>query len=436
MKLLGRLPTGVHLSPSTKQDALLLPSLFLLNSFVFSSWPQLGQAVSQPWLPLAWLYGLAALAPLAWRDRTPLAVFFIESVLTAGAWPFMDLYIPVVGVPVALYAVSVHVSSRLAFVALLLSCIPNLVAAAGTFQAPSYSEAQHIQTFVSSSVLLGMAAVWAWGQGRLTRAIQRHLEELQRERQVIRDAELLAAERRRIAGDVHDTVSTAATVIVLHAAVAERVVHTDVARVRQALALIETTARQEMNDLRSLLGLLEANDPARGAKDSGGEPGGQPGLAELDGLFTKLEDTGMSVMTEVQGRPRKLDRRVDLVAYRIVQEGLTNALKYGGEVSKPCLRLIWKNHRLLIEIDNEIGAVARHGQALGWGHGLDGLREKARAVGGDLQAGAHRANGWRLFATLPVADTPPSRREPPRRDLPAPRTSPREGRWPRGKVGA
>jgi signal transduction histidine kinase len=436
MRILGRSLSAVDLSPSAKRDALLLPSLFLLNSFVFSSWPQLGQSASKPWLLLAWLYGLATLAPLAWRDRAPMTVLFIESVLTVAAWPLMHLYIPVVGIPVALYAVSVHRSSRLALVALLLSCIPSEVAAAGTYQTPNnYSQDEYIQTFVSSSVLLVMAAMWAWGQGRLTRAIQRHLGQLERERQVIRDAELLAAERRRIAGDVHDTVSTAVTVIVLHTAVAERVVHTDITRVRQSLTLIETTARQTMHELRCLLGLLEANDPARGAED-GGELGPQLGLADLDGLFTKLDATGISVTTEVQGRPHKLDQPVDLAAYRIVQEGMTNAIKYGSEHSAPCLRLIWDNQKLLIQIDNEIGVAARQRQlALGWGHGLDGLREKARAVGGDLQAEAHQPNSWRLSATLPVAATAHGRREASPRDLPRPRTS-RDGRWPRGKVRA
>jgi signal transduction histidine kinase len=432
MKILIRLRSGAHLSPSGKRDALLLPSLFLLNSFIFSSWPQLGQVVSKPWLLLAWIYGLAALAPLAGRDRSPLTVFLIESVLTGLAWPFMDLYVPVVGIPVALYAVSVHHSGRIALVALLLSCVPNGIAAAGTFQTPSYSEDQHIQILVSSSVLLVMAAVWAWGQGRLTRAIQRHQGELERERQAIRDAELLAAERRRIAGDVHDTVSTATTVIVLHAAVAKRVVDTDIARVRQALTLIETTAREAMNELRCLLGLLEANDPVRGAEESGGS-GPQPGLTDLAGLFTKLGDTGMSVTTEEQGRPRTLERPVDLVAYRIVQEGMTNALKYGGEGSRPCLRLVWEDHRLLIEIDNEIGPAVRQGEALGWGHGLDGLREKARAVGGDLQAATHRANCWRLSATLPVAATAPS---PPGVSPQSPPSTSSEGRPHQGKVKA
>jgi signal transduction histidine kinase len=131
-----------------------------------------------------------------------------------------------------------------------------------------------------------------------------------------------------------------------------------------------------------------------------------------------------------------LDRRVDLAAYRIVQEGMTNALKYGEEHSRPCLRLIWENHKLVIEIDNEIGPAARQLQpALGWGHGLDGLREKARAVGGDLRVGAHLANGWRLSATLPIADSAHSRRGAPPRDLPGPRAS-REGRQHRGKVRA
>jgi signal transduction histidine kinase len=229
---------------------------------------------------------------------------------------------------------------------------------------------------------------------------------------------------------VHNTVSTAVTVIVLQAAGASRVADTDLARVREALAHIQTTARQAMEELRRLLGLLKASDPAH--EPTGiGDP--QPGLADLNALLDKLSDTGMPVTLYVEGAARSLDRSVDLAAYRIVQEGLTNALKYGGEDSNPCLRLIWDPHRLHIQIDNDISSDGvRRRQTLACGHGLDGLREQAQAVGGDLRAGPHHTNGWRVAATLPVADPVAS----PRCAPPAtPRVSDEERRD-KGKVSA
>lgn len=430
MRILSWIPSGVHLSPWAKREALLLSLLFLLNSFFFSAWPQLGQVAARPWLLLAWLYGLAMLVPLVWRDRAPVTVFIIQLVLTVAAWPFMPLYTPVVGIPVALYAVSVHCASSISLLALLACSVPIGLAAASTLR--TRHPAEGIQVFISTSVVLLIVAVGAWSQGRVTGAIQRHLQHLEREREATRDAELLVTERRRIAREIHNTVSTAVTAIILQAGAA-RAADTDLARVRQALALIQTTAKQAMDELRGLLGLLKASDPT--ADPAGiGELGSQPGLADLNALLTKLRDTGMPVTTHVEGTSRNLDRSVDLAAYRIVQEGLTNALKYGGEDSNPCLRLVWETHSLLIQIDNEIHpAGAQRRETLACGHGLDGLREQAHAVGGDLHVGPHHTNGWRLAAALPLADTARSRSYAQPRDPAAPRDSSEE-RGDQGKV--
>jgi signal transduction histidine kinase len=218
---------------------------------------------------------------------------------------------------------------------------------------------------------------------------------------------VVAAERRRIARELHDIVSHAVTAIVLQAAGAARVADTDSAQVTQSLTHIETTSKQAMAELRRLLGVLEASDPAHHTAGIG-ELGPQPGLADVTGLIASLRATGMPVTVEVEGTPRNLDLGIDLAVYRIVQEGLTNVLKHAGKDSNPRLRLIWEAQNLLIQIDNDTNLTQTHrGQALSVGRGLVGLRERAHAVGGRLCAGLHHEGGYRLTATVPLEDAVP-----------------------------
>src|SRR5581483_9126111 len=112
------------------------------------------------------------------------------------------------------------------------------------------------------------------------------------------------------------------------------------------------------------------------------------------------------VTVHVEGTPRNLDPSIDLAAYRIMQEGLTNVLKHAGVNSYSHLRLVWEESRLLVQIDNDLNAAAANrGQALSVGRGLAGLRARAQAVGGRLQAGPHHNGGYRLTATLPLPST-------------------------------
>ncbi|MGH3815171.1 MAG: sensor histidine kinase [Pseudonocardiaceae bacterium] len=399
MRVPAWMPTGIHMPPSAKRDALLLPAVFLLNCFVFSAWLQLAQVATQPWLLLVWLYGLVMLVPLAWRDRAPVAVFAIQWVLTAAAWPIMPRYVPVVGIPVALYAVAVHRSRKISLLALLASFIPIGLDATVAFRV-NFTLAEQLQQFIPNLILLVIVTVGAWGAGRVTRASQQHVQQLEEQRETVREA--VAAERGRIARELHDIVSHAVTAIVLQAAGAARVAHTNFAQVTQSLANIEATGKQAMAELRRLLGVLEASDPASYAAGTG-ELGPQPGLADLTMLLTSLRDTGMPVTVHVEGTPRNLDPSIDLAAYRIVQEGLTNVLKHAGVKSNPRLRLVWEPHSLLIQIDNDIDlAQARRGEALSVGRGLVGLRARAHATGGRLHTGPNPNGGYRLTATLPL----------------------------------
>lgn len=403
MKISGWISKAIHGLPPAKQikqEVVLLLGLYLFNFFSFSAWRHLGQVTTEPWLLLVWLYGLATLIPLVWRDRAPVAIFATQWVLAVAAWPIMPHYTPVIGILVALYAVSAHQSKKISVLALLASFIPIDLTAAVAFRAPNEDP---LTAFITNAIYLVLMAVGAWGAGRLAQASRRHVQQLEREREMIREAEVLAAERRRIARELHDIVSHAVTVIVLQAAGAARVANTNFDQVKQSLAHIETTAKQTMTELRRLLGVLEDSEPANHAAGID-RVGPQPGLADLPKLLTSLRATGMPVTVDVQGTPRDLDPSVDLATYRIVQEGLTNVLKHAGKNANPQLRLVWETRRLLIQIDNGTNlAEAHRGQPPPIGRGLVGLRERTHAVGGDLQAAPRHEAGYRLIATLPLA---------------------------------
>ena len=402
MRISGWMPQNFPAPPSVRQDALLILALFTFNCLSFSVWSELGQVPTKPWLLLVWLWGLATLVPLLWRDRAPVTCFAAECVLTVVAWPIMPHYIPVVGVPVALYAVSVHRGWKLSLPALLLSFIPNGLAAATAFRAYS-DHAAATSAFVNNGIFFAAAACWAWGFGRVTQASRRRIQSLEYERESARELEVLASERRRIARELHDIVSHAVTVIVLQAAGAARVAETDFAQVKRSLVHIETAGKQAMAELRRLLGVLADTDPASVAAGiSELEP--QPGLADLPKLLASLRDAGMPVALQVSGIRRELDSSLDLTAYRIVQEGLVNVAKHAGKVANPRLGLVWRPQSLLIQIENDISLLPkRHtGASFSGGRGLVGLRERAHAAGGDLEAGPYQG-GYRLRATIPFA---------------------------------
>jgi signal transduction histidine kinase len=379
---------------------LLFSALYVFNFIVYSGWANLDQVPARPWLLLAWLYGLIVLVPLAWRDEAPVVVFATQWVLTAAAWPFMRYYAPMVGIVVALYSVAVHRSRRVSLLALLASCIPLGIELKAILNVNSdLSGHTPFEVFFTNGALLVASAGWAWGLGRVNQASQRRVQDLEREREAAREAEVLATERRRIARELHDIVSHAVTVIVLLAAGAARVAHTDFAQVIRSLAQIQTAGQQAMAELRRLLGVLEDDDGVRHEFDSDGlRP--QPGLANLPELLSSLRDAGMFVTVQVEGTPAELDSGLDLTAYRIVQEGLVNVLKHGGKDANPQLRISWMAHSLTIQIDNDTILTRT---TLSGGRGLVGLRERAHAAGGNICAGPRPQGGYRLTATIPLA---------------------------------
>ena len=341
-----------------------------------------------------------------------MTVFATQWVLAVAAWWFMPEYTPVVGVPLALYAISVHRSRKVSLLTLLASFIPSeLDAYAVSFKVPHSTVDAAIVAFISNAVFFTLAAIGAWILGNSIGVSRRHQQHLEREQEISREVEALAAERRGIARELHDIVSHTVAVILLQATGAAciadtdftQITDTDFTQIKKSLAHIKTTGTQTMAELRRLLGVLEDSDSTyHAAGTSEFKP--QPGLADLPELLTSLKDAGIPVAVHTEGAPLDLDSSIDLTAYRIVQEGLTNILKHAGKDANPRLRLAWTAQNLLIQIDNDTNfAEAPRKSALSAGRGLVGLRERAHAVGGNLDAGPHHEGGYRLIATLPFA---------------------------------
>jgi signal transduction histidine kinase len=218
----------------------------------------------------------------------------------------------------------------------------------------------------------------------------------EQERQTARAVE---DERARIARELHDVVAHGLSVIVVQAGAERRSLHNgapDVGSLDSALGAIERVGREALVDLRRLLGLLR-----RGDEPAALTP--QPGLAQLDDLLRTARDAGLNVELETAGAGQPLPRGLDLTAYRIVQEALTNVLKHANART---IRVGVAFHRNLLELDvSDDGSPDGRGglAAAGAGHGLIGMRERVSVFGGTLTAGPGPDGGWRVHSRLPVA---------------------------------
>ena len=215
-----------------------------------------------------------------------------------------------------------------------------------------------------------------------------------------RDAEIasaVAAERARIARELHDIVAHSVTVMVMQAGGAERIVDADPPRARKALTQIRECGAQAMGELGRMLRLLRADGEA------GTDGAYPPGLDHVDALVDRLRRAGVPVRLDVHGVPRPLDSSVDLTAYRIVQEGLTNVTKHAPPGTPAAVTIRWSDE-LSIGVDNGPGGPAPE-NGLSTGHGLLGLRERVAVANGSLDAAPTAGGGFRLAATLPLAQT-------------------------------
>ena len=345
--------------------------------------------------------GLLAVIPLSFRRRAPTAVCLIM----AGYAVLLTVILgsrPLVSLLVALYTAAVwsdRVRARLCLAAVLAAH-----AVAVTYEA--LFTGSGISTFAVTAVALvyGLLdiATWAagrWGSSAAARARARELEASR----VALAAAAVDAERLRIARELHDIVAHAVTVMVLQSAGASRMAVKNPELAAGAMRAVENTGKQAVAELRRLLEVLRAEDTAIADADGAVDQlSGTSRLANLDDLVAQIRSIGIDVAVEEIGTRRDLDPSVDLAAYRVIQEALTNVNKHAGAGAVARVQLSWRPSELVIEVvdDGRVNAGIEH---LASGYGLVGLAERVKLVGGRLESAPRPEGGFRVYAVLPTS---------------------------------
>ncbi|QZN84811.1 sensor histidine kinase [Cellulomonas sp. C5510] len=371
------------------------------------------------WSSLLW-------APLAWRRRSPVAsVVAVYAVglahLVLGTPTFLVADLAVLA---ALYSVTVHGprwAHRTAILSaivggLLLSCAVALQYVWGARPGDVVVGALLMWVFCSACAV----ATWAFGLMRRSRretisALRDRAERLERERdQQARIA--TAAERTRIAREMHDIVAHSLSVVVAQADGGRYAAAVDPDAATRALTTIAETGRAALADMRRLLGVLREPDGEDGAGGGTGGAGGrssggapytpQPAAEDVEQLVEQVRASGVRASLVRMGSPRPLPPGIGLTVYRICQEALTNVLKHAGPDPAVTVLVQWQPAALVLEVtDDGRGAAA---DSDGAGQGLLGMRERATMVGGRLSAGPRPGGGFRVRAELPLPGAPAS----------------------------
>jgi len=234
------------------------------------------------------------------------------------------------------------------------------------------------------------------GRIALTGALQASTERLAEEQRE-RVRRVAAAERGRIARELHDVIAHSVSVMVIQAAAARAVAGRDREASADALRSVEQCGREALTELRQMIGVLHRDDiDVLGAA--------RPGLAQLERLAERARAAGLPVDMHVEGESRPLSPALDLVSYRVVQEALTNAIKHAGPASAE-VRVIFDAGRLELEIaDTGHGSSAGSATPVPPGHGLMGMQERLALFGGQLNAGSVQGGGFTVHATIPLFD--------------------------------
>jgi len=347
--------------------------------------------------PITYLLALAMVLPFGiHRSRPLVAATIVLGALLAYSLAHYGPY-PGINAFVLLFAIALHSErrqSRVVFVATLLALSLAVWAQPGGVATAS--------TWFSTLLLASVAGLLGENlrhrRGRWT-ALEERARFVEKERED-RVRRAVMNERLRIARELHDVVAHAMSVIAVQSGVGHHVIDTQPEEARRALAAIETTSRAALTEMRRLLGVLrqegETHPPLAPA----------PGLADLPRLVAQVQEAGLEVTVTLVGEPTETSAPVDLTAYRIVQEALTNALKHGGPAAR--VTITYSPSEVYVEIldDGRDGhpRVAVPTNAIG--HGLIGMRERVSIFEGDLAAGPRPGGGYRIAAHLPLSVQP------------------------------
>ncbi len=352
------------------------------------------------------LVAVACLA-LAWRRRTPAIVLAVSAAAVSvysllGYVNGASLIAPVL----ALYAMASQVSFRRAVIAAVVTLAVLLAATAANnpFGNISGGGFDLIPGMVAAALFAGIATA---NRRAFVASIRDRAEQDARRR--------VDEERLRIARELHDVVAHTMATINVQAGVAAHVLPTRPEAAAESLQAIKTASKEGLRELRAILNVLRQADDADPTQPA-------PGTAQLEALIAGARRAGLETTLTLTGAPVSLPGTVDLAAYRIVQESLTNAIRHAGPATA-AVSLSYHDDELRIEVtdtgcgppaDGANGPVNKSGTAgKSGGHGLAGMRERAAAVGGTVETGPAPAGGFRVAARLPMhgrltGDAPPA----------------------------
>jgi signal transduction histidine kinase len=371
-----------------------------------------------PKLPVVILFMAAIFIPVALRRKAPVAWFgalVILGVLLSGLGPAVSAFV-FLAAAFVLYTVTVEARRRSGFAALALLLIVMAVLALAQLRP------HHVAAGVLVPVAL--ASVIAWMTGYSVR--QRRLYAVNVQQQAANSA--VAEERLRIARELHDVVAHSMSVIAVQAGYGQYVIDVSPDGAREALGAIQATSRDALDEMRRMLGVLRQQDagpvPAGYSRPASAQPGiaqagsaqaggpapaplaPAPGLAGLDRLVGRTCGAGVRVTVELSGQPRPAPAGVDLSAYRIIQEALTNVVRHAGTGAVCVVNLCYTDADLVIRVTDDGGLPGGLGTAgivaPGTGHGIIGMRERVHLCDGTFDAGPLPGGGFGVTASLPL----------------------------------
>jgi len=252
---------------------------------------------------------------------------------------------------------------------------------------------KNLSAFIATCIVFGLIWTVAFALGRKFEEAdeaKKRAARAEREREE-RARTAVTEERARIARELHDVVGHSVSVMTVQASAVRRLLRPEQEREREALLIVERTGREALAEMRRMVGVLRR-------PEEGPALAPQPSLEHVERLVEQAREAGLSVELRVEGDPQPLPAGVDLTAYRLVQEGLTNALKH-AQAERAQVVVRYGDGDLEVTVsDDGRGA----GSSDGGGHGLVGMRERVAVYGGELEAGPREEGGYRLRAKLPV----------------------------------
>jgi signal transduction histidine kinase len=365
-----------------------------LAIFLVIEWATLETIVGDPIDNRVWVTALAVVGAVALllTRRYPFAAPLVAAGAIAVSLPLMDDYIArdssapfftvVLFVPWCLGTYNERGKAVVGLVA-----VETLGVYANAVFAETTADYVWIAAFIAVAWTIGFILSRRAAQ---TRELAERARQLEREQLAAADR-AVTEERQRIARELHDVIAHSVSVMTVQAGAVRRLLQPEQEQERRALEAVEATGREALTEMRRLVGLL---------REQGSMPefSPQPGMATIDSLLDGVRAAGLPVELDVEGTPQDLPPGIDLAAYRVVQEALTNALKYAGP-AHAWVAVHWRDGELELEIANDGRG---DGDGSGGGHGLSGMRERVSLYGGEIESGERDGGGYVVRARLPL----------------------------------